>query len=58
MLFNITDDFLYALYEHTGVRITIEELKQADEMAKEMERRSIRERLVGAGQHDLFGDVA
>jgi hypothetical protein len=58
MLFNITDDFLYALYEHAGVRITIEELKRADEMAKEIERRSTRERLVGAGQCDLFGDAA
>jgi hypothetical protein len=58
MLFNITDDFLYALYEHTGKRLTIEELKRVDEITKDIERRSIRERLIGRGQGDLFGDVA
>lgn len=56
MLFNINDNFLCALYEHTGVRLTIEELKQVDEIAEDSEYRSIR--LVSAGQRDLFGDAA
>ena len=58
MLFNITDNFLNALYEHAGVRLTIEELKQVDEIAKNSERRSIRERLVSTEQCDLFDNVA
>jgi len=58
MLFNITDNFLDTLYEHTGVRLTIEELKQVDEMAKDSEHRSIRDNLVSTGQQDLFSNAA
>jgi len=58
MLFNITNEFLDLLHKHTGVRVTFEELKQINEQARADRRSAARERLVKAGQRDLFDNAA